>query len=133
MTVTFNSSKYTKLLTQYQPRLIRTEADNDRALEIVEELMNRPDRSPEENELYDLLIVLIEKFEQEFYQPSFHSNPVSMLQFLMEHQGLHLTHLESVLGTQQIVAEILAGDRELSIAQVKKLSNLFKLDSGVFI
>lgn len=133
MTVTFNSSKYTELLTQYQPRLIRTEADNDRALEILEELMNRPDRSPEENELYDLLIVLIEKFEQEFYQPGSHSNAVSMLQFLMEHQGLNLTHLGSTLGSEQIVAEILAGDRELSIAQVKKLSNLFKLDSGLFI
>ncbi|MEY2977840.1 MAG: hypothetical protein RLZZ435_1979, partial [Cyanobacteriota bacterium] len=71
MTVTFNSSKYTKLLAQYQPKLIRTEADNDRALEIIEELMNRPDRSPEEDELYELLIVLIEKFEQEFYQPIF--------------------------------------------------------------
>jgi HTH-type transcriptional regulator/antitoxin HigA len=32
-------------------------------LAIAEELMHRPDRSPEEDELYDLLIVLIEKFE----------------------------------------------------------------------
>jgi len=133
MTVTFNSSKYTELLAQYQPKLIRSEADNDRALEIIEELMNRPDRSPEEDELYELLIVLIEKFEQEFYQPIFYSNAVSMLQFLMEHQGFILTDLASTLASEQIVADILAGDRELSIAQVKKLSNLFKIDSGVFI
>jgi antitoxin component HigA of HigAB toxin-antitoxin module len=56
-----------------------------------------------------------------------------MLQFLMEHQGLNLTDLASTLGSEQIVADILAGDRELSIAQVKKLSNLFKIDSSVFI
>lgn len=45
--------------------VIRTKAENKRALAIVEELMHRPDRSPEESELSDLLIVLIEKFDQD--------------------------------------------------------------------
>ena len=133
MTFTFNSSKYSELLSQYQPKLIRTEADNDRALAIAEELMHRPDRSPEESELYDLLIVLIEKFEQEFYQPSSDSNSRSMLQFLMEQQGLATADLADALGSEAIVAETLTGDRELSIAQVKTLSTLFKVDPSVFV
>lgn len=66
ITLTFNASKYSELLSQYQPKLIRTEEDNERALAVVEELMHRPNRSPEENELYDLLIALIEKFEHDF-------------------------------------------------------------------
>jgi HTH-type transcriptional regulator / antitoxin HigA len=106
MTVTFNSGKYSELLSQYQPRLIRTEADNEQALKIVEELMQRPDRSPEEDELYDLLIVLIEKFEQEFYQPDSDSNPHSMLQFLIEQQGLSSRDLVPTLGSEPVVAEI---------------------------
>jgi HTH-type transcriptional regulator / antitoxin HigA len=89
----FNSSKYRELLSQYQPKLIRAEADNERALAIAEELMHRSNRSPEESELYKLLIVLIEKFEQEFYQPGSASNPVSMLRFLVEQQGLTTTDL----------------------------------------
>jgi HTH-type transcriptional regulator / antitoxin HigA len=133
MTFTFNSSKYSELLSQYQPKLIRTEAENERALAIAEELMHRPNRSPEESELYDLLIVLIEKFEQEFYQPSFDSNLQSMLQFLMEQQGLATANLSAVLGSEVIVAETLTGDRELSITQVKTLSNLFKVDPSVFL
>lgn len=133
MTVTFNSSKYSELLSQYQPKLIRAEADNERALEIVEELMHRSDRSPEEDELYDLLIILIEKFEQDFYQPGSHSSSDSMLQFLIEHQGLSNTDLVSALGSELMVDEILAGDRELSVSQIKALSVLFKVDSGVFI
>lgn len=40
------------VLSQYQPKCIRTEAENERALEIVQSLMNRSDRTPEENELY---------------------------------------------------------------------------------
>lgn len=133
MTVTFNSGKYSELLSQYQPRLIRTEADNEQALKIVEELMHRPDRSPEEDELYDLLIVLIEKFEQEFYQPDSDSNPHSMLQFLIEQQGLSSRDLVPTLGSEPVVAEILVGDREFSIAQIKALGALFKVDPSVFI
>ncbi|WP_199313911.1 transcriptional regulator [Planktothrix sp. FACHB-1365] len=67
MTLTFNPDKYKELLSQYQPKIIRTEAENEKALAIVEELMHRPDRTPEEDELYELLIVLIERFEQEYY------------------------------------------------------------------
>lgn len=72
-------TEYSELLFQNQPKLIRTEAANERTLAIVEDLMRCFDCSPEERELYDLLIVLTEKFEQEFYQPSFSSNPRSML------------------------------------------------------
>ncbi|MEO0988676.1 MAG: transcriptional regulator [Cyanobacteria bacterium J06639_14] len=133
MTAILNSTKYSALLSQYQPKLIRTEADNERALEIVEALMHRPERSPEENELYDLLIVLVEKFEQEFYQPGSDFKRHSMLQFLMEHQGLSNSDLVSALGSEPMVAEILAGNRELSIAQIKALGTLFKVDPGVFI
>lgn len=133
MTFTFSSSKYSELLSQYQPKLIRTEADNERALAIAEELMHRPNRSPEESELYDLLIVLIEKFEQEFYQPDSDSSSHSILQFLMDQQGLAPADLAAALGSEVIVTEALTGDRELSIAQVKTLSSLLKVDPSVFI
>lgn len=133
MTFTFNSSKYSELLSQYQPKLIRTEAENERALAIVEELMHRSDRSPEESELYDLLIFLIEKFEQEFYQPDSDSNLHSMLQFLMEQQNLTAADLANVLGSEAIVTEVLQGDQDLSLTQVKTLSTLFKVDPSVFI
>lgn len=133
MTVTFNSSKYSELLSQYQPKLIRTEADNERALEIVEALMNCPDLSPEENELYDLLIVLVEKFEQEFYQPSPHIDPHTMLQFLLEQQGLSPADLVYTLGPEPMVTELLAGDRKFTIAQIKALGSLFQVDPSVFI
>lgn len=133
MTVTFNSIKYCELLSQYQPKIIRTEAENERALEIVEELMHRPDLSPEENELYDLLIVLIEKFEQVFYQPNTESNPHLMLQFLLEQQGLNASDLGSALGSEPIATEILAGDRDPSVTQIKALGALLKADPSVFI
>lgn len=133
MTLTFNASKYSELLSQYQPKLIRTEEDNERALAVVEELMHRPNRSPEENELYDLLIALIEKFEHDFYQPNSQSTPHSVLEFLMEQQGISIAELTNLVGSETLVTEILADNTNLSIAQVNALSQLFKVDPSVFI
>lgn len=51
MTLTFNREKYKELLTAYLPKLIKTEAENEQALGIMEDLMHRK-RTPEEYELY---------------------------------------------------------------------------------
>ncbi|BDA75414.1 hypothetical protein CAL7716_095800 [Calothrix sp. PCC 7716] len=63
MTLTFDLDKYKELLIKYQPKLIRNEEDNEKALAIVEELMHRQNLTIEEDELLDLLVTLIEKFE----------------------------------------------------------------------
>ncbi|MEO1211241.1 MAG: transcriptional regulator [Cyanobacteria bacterium J06638_20] len=133
MTLTFNSNKYSELLSQYQPRRIRTEEENERALAIVEALMHRSDRSPEENELYDLLILLIETFETEAYQPGTASSPHSMLQFLMEQQELTTAELSTALGSEAIATAALTDDYEFSISQIKALGKLFKVDPSVFV
>ena len=46
---------------------ISTEAKNDRAIALVEELEHRSDRSVEKETLLDFLLTLIEKFESEHY------------------------------------------------------------------
>jgi len=88
MTVTFNSGKYKELLSNYQPKIIRNEDENEKYSAVVEELMHRCNRTPEEDELYELLITLIEKFEQEYYQPETTISSDSMLRFLIEQRGL---------------------------------------------
>ena len=38
MTLTFNSKNYTNLLVQYQPKGMKTEVGNERAIALAEEL-----------------------------------------------------------------------------------------------
>ncbi|WP_199336196.1 hypothetical protein [Nostoc sp. FACHB-110] len=64
MTIVFNQDKYKELLVKYQPKLIKTEEENERALAIIEELTHRSNLTPEETEIYELFITLIEKCEQ---------------------------------------------------------------------
>jgi HTH-type transcriptional regulator / antitoxin HigA len=133
MTLTFNPNKYSGLLSQYQPKLIGTEVENEQALAIAEELMHRPNRSLEENELYDLLITLIEKFEQEYYLPGASSTPHSMLLFLMEQRNLQASDLVEVFGSEKIAADTIAHQAELSKDQIKALGVFFQVDPGLFL
>ncbi len=133
MTLTFNSDKYRVLLIKYQPKIIRTEEENERALATVEELMHRPNRSLEENELYDLLITLIEKFEREFYSPGKASTPHSMVAFLMEQQNIKPEDLVGIIGDEEVVVEVIQGKRVMTQEQAKTIGQMFKVDPSLFV
>jgi HTH-type transcriptional regulator / antitoxin HigA len=133
MTLTFNPDKYRELLIKYQPKIIRTEEENERALAIVEELMHRPNRSLEENELYELLITLVEKFEREFYSPGKASTPHSMIVFLMEQQNIKPEDLVGVIGDEEVVDDVIQGKRVMTQEQAKTIGKIFKVDASLFI
>lgn len=132
MTVTFNPEKYKELLSQYQPKIIRTEAENEKALAVVEELMHRCNRTLEEDELYELLITLIEKFEQEYYQPQTLICPGSMLRFLLEQRNLKPENLVDLIGSQEKVNELINGLTPITHEQAIVLAQYFKVDQSVF-
>lgn len=67
MTLTFNRESYAALLAKYQPKVITTEAENENAIAIVEDLEHRSHLTPEEKALLELLVTLISKFEEENY------------------------------------------------------------------
>ncbi|MBO3457707.1 hypothetical protein G7B40_016780 [Aetokthonos hydrillicola Thurmond2011] len=132
MTLTFNPEKYKELLIAYVPKLIKTEAENEQALAIVEDLMHR-ERTPEEDEVYQLLITLIEKFEQEYYQPIQQNNPLSMLFFLLEETGKNRYDLIEILGNENLVDNILNGQENINTEQARKLGEFFHVESSLFL
>lgn len=133
MTLTFDADKYKELLFRYQPKLIKTEEENEKALAIVEELMHKKNRTIEEDELYELLIALVEKFEQEYYSPGQTSNPRSMLLFLMEQQGISQEDLVKILETSEMVSSLINGEKEIDRKQAKDLGEFFNVESSLFL
>jgi HTH-type transcriptional regulator / antitoxin HigA len=119
-------------LSQYQPKIIRNEADNEKALAIVEELMHRRDRTPEENELYELLIALIEKFEQEYYAPGITATPHSILLFLMEQRKLEPADLVGVIGSETRVYEVVNGEGDIGKELALILGSFFHVEPSLF-
>jgi HTH-type transcriptional regulator / antitoxin HigA len=133
MTLTFNRDKYKELLSEYQPKIIKTEVENEEALTIVEQLMHLQDRTPEQDAIYELLVVLIERFEQEFYKPSLESNPVSMLAFLMDQRDLQPIDLITIFGSEAVVNDVISGKKSIDRSTADRLSELFHIDSSLFV
>ncbi|MBS3030341.1 MAG: hypothetical protein HCA25_25790 [Dolichospermum sp. DET50] len=131
MTLTFNPEKYKELLTAYLPKIIKTEAENEQALAIVEDLMHRK-RCPEEDELYELLITLIKKFEQEYYQINQQHDPQSMLLFLLEQSDKSKVDLQAVLGSESVVDNIFNGKQKITLELAQKLGDFFHVEAGLF-
>jgi HTH-type transcriptional regulator / antitoxin HigA len=65
----FNPRIYGELLLDVLPRPIQTEAENERSLAVVDRLMSKGEDnlSPEETTLLELLVQLIERFEEKAY------------------------------------------------------------------
>jgi HTH-type transcriptional regulator/antitoxin HigA len=131
MTRTIDREAYANLLAQYQPKVIETEEENEAALALAEELEHR-DRTPEEDAFLDLLVTLIEKFEDEHYQLG-GSTPQSILLHLMEARDLKQEDLVGVIGSRGVVSEIVNGKRGISKAQAKALGEFFHVSPELFI
>ncbi|MBP0000746.1 MAG: transcriptional regulator [Cyanobacteria bacterium SID2] len=134
MTLTINPESYAQLLAFYQPKVIETEAENDRAISFASELEHKANRTAEENAILDLLVALIEKFEEEHY-PIPEGSPHSTILHLMESNGITPKHLVGVLGSAEVVSEIINGTCDISIPQpqAKALANFFSVNISVFL
>jgi HTH-type transcriptional regulator / antitoxin HigA len=132
MTLTFDLDRYKDLLCEYQPKLIKTEQENEQALVVIEQLMHLSEKTPEQNELYELLVVLVEKFEQDFYQPSQDVNPLSMLLFLMDQRDMQPSELVDIFGSQSTVNEVISGKISIDRSRAELLAELFRVDISFF-
>jgi HTH-type transcriptional regulator/antitoxin HigA len=138
MTVTkrrkFNSLRYGELLLEVLPHPIQTEAENERALEVVNQLMSKGEEKlmPEETALLELLVQLIERFEQQAY-PIPDAPGHRVLQTLMENRGVKQADLLPIFGSRGIASEVFNGKRTISKAQAKKLGEFFGISPAVFI
>ena len=67
MTLTFDQTTYRNLLAEVTPVAIETEEEYERALKLVEKLTFAKNRTPEEQALQKLLVILIEAYETKNY------------------------------------------------------------------
>jgi HTH-type transcriptional regulator/antitoxin HigA len=132
MTITFDRDIYSKLLSKYQPRIIKTEEENEFFLEIVEELISTKNLNSEEEALLQLLVKLIEDFEGKHYQINA-STPQSRLLHLMEARSLDATDLLEIMGSREAVVEVINDRLEITKQQAEALGRFFHVDPGLFL
>ena len=133
MTLTINPETYGQLLTQYLPKVITNETENERALDIAETLSNKHDITPEEEQLLDLLVTLIDNFESQEYSFDDNSTPLSRLHFLVESNNLRQADVLDIFGSKGIASEVFNGKRQISKTHAIKLSERFNVDAALFL
>ncbi|HAA30300.1 MAG TPA: transcriptional regulator [Cyanobacteria bacterium UBA8553] len=131
MTLTFNRETYASLLAKYQPKVIKTDEENEQAIALAEKLSHRVNRTLEESALLELLITLIEKYEDEHY-PLGETTPHSMLLHLMEARNLEEADLVEILGSREVVSQVMSRKKEITQEVAKALGQFFHVDSSLF-
>lgn len=123
---------YLALVREHPLRTIRDEGELDRAIAMVDRLLNMAKRDAGQEEYLDVLGTLIHEFESEHY-PHKRVSDAEMLTYLMEARGINQADVVKGTGIDQTTMSlVLNGKRNLTRAHIETLAQFFHVDAGVF-
>lgn len=106
-------------------RAIKTEEDYQNALARMEEIFHAPENSEEGDEA-EVLSILIEKYEDQFY-PIDNPDPIEAIKFRMEQLDMNQKDLAEILGYKSRVSEIFNRKRKLTLKMIRNLHEKMKI------
>ncbi len=128
-----HDKKYHDCIKRFPLKPIRSEAENELAAQVCDELLDNFDSlSSGERDYLEVLSSLVERFESQ-WQEEKTVQPRQLLAFLMKQNDLTQTDLVPEFGSSSRASEFLSGKRDLSLSQIVNLSSRFKLSPTAFI
>ena len=112
-------------------RPIKTEADYDAALIVIEELMGAAPDTPEGDELA-ILVTLVEAYEAEHW-PIEAPDPISAIEHVMEVRGMYQKDFAALIGSQPHASEVLNRQRPLTLPMIRVLSAEWDLPADILV
>jgi HTH-type transcriptional regulator / antitoxin HigA len=123
---------YMELVQRFPLKTIKNDVEHKHASTIISELIGR-NLDSGSGDYLDTLIVLVNKYEDEHHAIREDMTPQQALRALMEANSLKQADIGRIIGSESAVSMFLKGDRGLSKAHIKKLSENFKIDASAFI
>jgi HTH-type transcriptional regulator/antitoxin HigA len=127
-----NPAKYGRLLARVQPAVIQTKVEYRRMIAEIDKLIDK-DLTPEESRLFDLMVRLVQDYEDRNVPQLNAASPLDILRHLMEARGLAPKDLWEMFGSKGAASEVLSGKRSISKAQAKRLAKFFHVSAELFI
>jgi|SRR5664280_2310042 len=112
-------------------KLIKTEADYQKALKRLEEIFDAKIGTPDSDEA-DILGLMIDEYEKKHF-PIEAPDPVEAIKIRMEELQLKQSDLADVLGGENRVSEILNRKRKLTLEMIRNLTKRLSLSPGLLI
>ena len=110
---------------------IRTEADYDLALALIDGLMGAVPGTREGDDL-EVLVTLVEAYEAEHW-PMEAPDPISAIEHVMEARGFRQKDLAALIGSQPRASEVLNRQRPLTLAMIRALSAEWSLPADLLV
>ncbi len=124
---------YLTLIRRFPLRPIRTDAELEAAICVVDELTDRDDLSVTETDYLDVLGDLVEKYEAEHVEMP-HVSDAVMLRSLIEEKGVRQADVVRSTGiSKTVLSLILNGKRDLTREHIGALSKYFGVNPGAFL
>jgi HTH-type transcriptional regulator / antitoxin HigA len=104
-------------------KVIRTAEDHRDAIAEVERLvLQEPKAGSKDGERLELLAILVEDYERRGFTFD-ELDPIDVIEFRMEEQGLKQRDLVSMMGSRSRVSEVMARKRPLTVQMIRALSS----------
>jgi HTH-type transcriptional regulator/antitoxin HigA len=124
--------RYLALVRQFPLRPLRSDADLNAAVAMVDSLLDLEKLSTPEQDYLDVLGDLVEVYEAEAV-PIRPVGDAELLQFLIESRSTTQAEVAKGAGiAESTISEVLAGKRKLTRAQIGKLARHFHVEPGAF-
>ena len=125
--------RYLELVRQVPLRPIHSEAELDRAIAMIDALLDQTERNADEEDHLDVLSDLVEKYEDE-HDPMPPASGSEMLRFLIESEGTTQAKVAAEARiAESTLSEVLAGKRELNRKHIEALARYFHVSPAVFM
>lgn len=125
--------KYFTLVQQYPLRRIQSEEDLDRAIEVVNRLLDRDGLDPWEEAYLDVLGDLIERYETTEH-PMEPVSDADMLRHLIEARGATQAQVAAATGiAESTISAVVRGKRKLARRHLEALAQYFHVSPAVFL
>lgn len=112
-------------------KLIKTEADYQKALKRLEEIFDTKIGTLESDEA-DILGLMIDEYEKKQYQIDA-PDPIEAIKIRMEEMQLKQVDLADVIGGKNRVSEVLNRKRKLTLEMIRNLTKRLNLSPGLLI
>ena len=116
-----------------KPHVLRTAREYDAAVAEIDTLLDRGRLPREDEDRLEFLTLLVEAYDEAHYTMGERSTPQSVVDFLLEQNGMTRAELAPLLGGRSRVSDFFNGRRHLSLGQIQKLRERFGVSADALI
>ncbi len=113
-------------------KLIKSEEEYQKALKRLDKIFHAKKGTKEQEEL-EILVMLIQRYEDETVGEFPDPDPIEAIKFKMEQMEMTQKDLAEVIGLKSRASEILSRKRPMSINIIRKISTALSIPADILI